>query len=138
MVSGTNANGGPAADMATHTVTLVGGTPPPIDPPPTDPTDPPNRKAVSAVYLYEKDQTNPPKPVLAALQTINANGSGIVTAAVDDDVETGPGGTPAQYAKALEVARKAGLPCLVVTFSDGTLRTVPNPKTGADVTEAVK
>jgi hypothetical protein len=144
VVAGTNANGGAVADMTTHAVTLRGadGPPPPIDPPvvpPTDPTDPPTlKKAVSAVYFYEKDLTAPPKPVLSALQQINANGSGIVATALDDDVENGPGETPAQYAKALEIARKAGLPCLVVTFSDGTLRTVQNPKTEIDVTEAVK
>jgi len=141
VVAGTNSNGGPAAEMATHTVTLSGGLtpqPPPVVNPPPDPTVPPNRKPVSAVYLYEKDQTNPPKPVLAALQRINADGSGIVAAALDDDPENGPGQIPIQYVKPLEYARKAGLPCLVVTFSDGTLRTVPAPKTEADVTEALK
>jgi hypothetical protein len=53
VVAGTNSNGGPAADMATHTVTLSGGVTPPVVPPPitppvvppvvppTDPTQPP-------------------------------------------------------------------------------------------------
>ena len=38
IVSGTNANGGPMGDMATHTVTLLGATPPPPPPPGPDPT----------------------------------------------------------------------------------------------------
>jgi len=135
VVAGTNTNGGPAAEMATHTVSLSGGVAP-ADP--SDPSIPPTKKPVSAVYLYEKDQTNPPKSVLAALQKINADGSGVVAAALDDDVTDGGGDVPAQYAKALEYARKAGLPCLVVTFSDGTLRTVLQPETESDVTEALQ
>jgi len=139
VVAGTNSNGGAAAAMATHTVTLTGGAAPQPPPKPPDPTTPPTtRKPVSAVYLYEKDQTAPPKPVLAALQKLNSDGSGIVASALDDDVVNGPGAPPAQYAKALEYARKAGLPCLVVTFTDGTLRAVQDPKTAADVTEAMK
>lgn len=37
VVAGTNANGGPAVEMATHTVTLLGPRPPPTPPVPTPP-----------------------------------------------------------------------------------------------------
>lgn len=52
VVSGTNANGGPAAEIARHTITLTGGQPPPPPPPPDDP----NPFAVPAAELQTAAQ----------------------------------------------------------------------------------
>lgn len=62
VVAGTNANGGPAADMATHTVTLRGGTipppiPPPVTPPPgPDPTTPPETTGVAYLVIVRRNE----------------------------------------------------------------------------------
>jgi hypothetical protein len=129
----------PPYGLALHRVE-VGGMSPPIDPPdpPTDPTKPPpSLKATAAVYVYEKDQTVPPRAVQAALQQLNAGGS-VVASAIDDDVVDGDGEIPDQYRSAIDIARKEGLPCLVVLAGDKILRTVGAPTTEQQVTEAVK
>jgi len=62
VVSGTNANGGPMADMATHTVTLLGPRPPPVPPqPPTpppgpDPPQPPETTGVAYLIIVRRNQ----------------------------------------------------------------------------------
>jgi hypothetical protein len=62
VVSGTNANGGPMADMATHTVTLLAPRPPPVPPvPPTpppgpDPPQPPETTGVAYVIVIRRNQ----------------------------------------------------------------------------------
>lgn len=53
VVSGTNSNGGPAVDMATHTVILRGPVPPPPEPPPDPPPPPPRPASVGAMILLE-------------------------------------------------------------------------------------
>lgn len=136
VVSGTNSNGGPAADMATHTVVLRAPNVPPPDPPP-DPTKPPLTKATAVTYVYEKDQHSPPRAVQAALDRLNTAGS-VVASIVEQDSTSGTGQVPAQYRAPLAAAKAAGLPCLVVTAGDQVLRVVPNPQTEADVSEALK
>ncbi len=141
VVSGTNANGGAAADMATHAVTLAGATPPTPPDPPTDPTDPtkppPSLKATAAVYVWEKDQAQVPRGVAQALQAINAGGS-VVATEFERDTVNGTGQTPAQYRAALDAAIKVGIPCLVVLAGDRVIRTVKAPTTVDQVQEAVK
>jgi hypothetical protein len=141
VVAGTNANGGPAADMATHQVTLSGGLTPPITPPvdlPTDPTQPPlTRKPTAVTYVYEKDQNLCPRPVAAALQSLNAAG-GIVASDFDKDVVDGTGAVPDQYRVALDAAIKVGLPALVVQSGAAVIRVVKDPKTAEQVAEAIK
>lgn len=136
VVAGTNANGGAAAEMATHTVQLTGGITPP--PPPPDPTDPPLPSPATAVtYVYEKDQSTPPRPVQAALDRLSASGS-VVASIFEQDATSGSGSVPAQYRAALAAAKAAGLPCLVVTAGDQVLRVVKDPQTEQHVLEAVK
>jgi len=134
VVSGTNPNGGPAAAMAQHTVTLLGPRPPPI----TDPTKPPPQQATGAVYIFEKDLHQVPRPVSAALNRLNLERESFVAAELDQDVIAGSGQAPAQYQAALAAAKAAGLPALVVLGPSGVLRVVRDPKTEADVMEAVR
>jgi hypothetical protein len=141
IVSGTDSAGGPAADMATHTVVLRGAEVPPPPPPdePTDPTKPPPQPQATAVtYIYEKDQHNPPRAVQAALDRLNAAGSGIVASVFEQDTTSGTGQVPAQYRAQLQAAKSAGLPCLVVVAGDQVLRVVKDPKTADEVLEALK
>lgn len=133
----------PPYGLALHRVE-IGGTapsPPPLDPddpnPPPPPPDP-SRKPIRVTLVYEKDLTSTPRPVASALQKLNADGSGIVASEFDDDTVDGTGQVPDQYKTALAEAAKAGLPALVVEFSDGTTRTVKDPKTAEHVAEAVK
>jgi hypothetical protein len=145
VVSGTNANGGPMADMATHTVTLLGPRPPPVvvTPPVVIPIDPPDvppvvtpTKVDRVTYIYEKDKTNVPRPVAQALQQLNADG--IVATEFEQDTTTGTGGVPAQYSKSLAAAKQAGLPCLVVEGGGEIIRVVSNPTTMEAVIEAAQ
>lgn len=141
IVSGTTAAGGPAADMATHTVVLRGADVPPPPPPddPTDPTKPPPTKKPTAVtYLYEKDQSDPPRAVQAALDRLNADGSGIVASVFEQDTTNGTGQVPAQYRVQSQAAKAVGLPCLIVVAGDQVLRVVKDPKTADEVAEALK
>lgn len=62
VVSGTNANGGPAAAMAQHTVTLLGPRPPPLGPTPNPtPTPTPTPGAVSRVVIIEESGDRTPE-----------------------------------------------------------------------------
>jgi hypothetical protein len=53
-------------------------------------------------------------------------------------VVDGDGEVPDQYAAAIEAARKAGLPALVIMAGGKVLRVVKAPTTAEQVTEAVK
>ena len=143
VVAGTNANGGAVAEMTTHSVVVFGGTSPGPAPDPgpgPDPTNPPlPTKPTAAVYIYEKDRSNPPRAVQAALDRLNQDdGSGIVGSIFEQDATTGAGQVPSQYRAQLQAAKAAGLPCLVVSAGDQVLRVVADPQTEADVLEAVK
>ena len=136
VVAGTNSNSGPAAAMATHTVTLIGPSSPPVVV--VDPTDPPlTLRPTAATYIYEKDQSNPPREVQSAISQLNESGS-LVASVFEQDTVDGDGEVPDQYRAALTAAQAAGLPCLVVLAGDLVLRVVRDPKTVADVLEAVK
>jgi len=135
VVAGTNQNGGPAADMATHTVTLRGSDPPP-KPPPDDPPVTPT-KIDRVTYVYEKDETAVPREVGAALTKISQAGT-IFATEFERDGKTGLDEIPVQYRIALEAALKAGLPCLVVQSGDTVVRTVKAPRTEAEVMEALR
>jgi hypothetical protein len=96
-------------------------------------------KPTAAVYIYEKDRSNPPRAVQAALDRLNQDdGSGIVGIIFEQDATTGAGQVPSQYRAQLQAAKAAGLPCLVVSAGDQVLRVVADPQTEADVLEAVK
>ena len=93
-------------------------------------------KVSAVVYVFEKDDTAVPNPVKSAINTLNRHG--IVSTLFEDDVVDGTGQVPAQYASALEAARKSGLPCLVVLANGSVLRVVKNPQNESDVLDSVK
>jgi hypothetical protein len=109
---------------------------PPVVPDPIDPPLP--QKVTAAIYVYEKDQTSPPRPVQSAIDRLNAGGSGIVGSLFEQDSTTGTGTVPAQYREALTAARAAGLPVLVVMSGQTVLRVVKDPQTAEQIAEAVK
>jgi hypothetical protein len=80
-------------------------------------------------YVYEKDQSSPPRDVQAALRGLNE--VGILATALDDDARTGDGSVPEQYKIALAAA-EGKVPCLVVQAGDKVLRVIENP-TAEDV-----
>lgn len=115
----------------------VGAAPPP--PPPDNPSDPPSSpgKISRVTYVYEKDQNFPPKPVASALQRLNAT-TGILASEFEEDSTSGVQAVPAQYRAAVEAARKAGLPALVVEGDGAVIRVVKSPQTEADVMGAIQ
>jgi hypothetical protein len=114
---------------------VAGIVPPPIDP--DKPVDP-SLKVTRATYIYEKDNNTIPRAVVKALQQLNADGSGIVATEFEQNTTDGNGEVPDQYKIALEAAKKAGLPCLIVQAGDTVKKTVKDPKTTAEVLEACK
>lgn len=93
-------------------------------------------KANRAVYVYEKDESPVPTGVTVAMDKLNR--AGIVANLYEADTTDGDGDVPTQFAAALEAAKTAGLPALVVLSGTSVLRVVPAPATDAAVLEAVK
>ena len=90
-------------------------------------------------YVYEKDNTIIPKPVAYALQKLNEDETaGILASEFEQNTTDGNGEIPDQYKIALETAKEAGLPALVVQSGDRVVKVVKNPTTEEHVTEAVK
>lgn len=102
----------------------------PIAPPP------PTVKATAATFVYEKDEHAVPAAVRAALDKLNREKK-IVATIFDDDVTDGTGEVPEQYRTALDEAKKAGLPALVVTNGNDVVKVVKSPTTMEQVLEAV-
>ena len=129
VAAGTNTNGGPEVDVATHDLLIKarGSTTP------TDPTLPPSptTKVTRVVYLYEKDNNPIPRQVEAALQKLNETG-GVVANALEIDAAS----NSSQYKKAVE-AGKDKLPCVVFENSDGVVKVISNP-TPDDIAGALK
>lgn len=113
------------------TFTVEGEEPP--DPP--DPPDPPNPAETRVTLVYEKDQTQIPPEVAAALMELNEKG--VMATEYEDDNKTGTGQIPEQYKIALQAARERGLPCLVVETPQGVV-VVHDPQDSSDVLDAVK
>ena len=92
----------------------------------------------AATYVYEKDQSGGVPPgVQFALREINQAGK-ISAAAIEADVVDSTGNTPRQYKIAVEAAKAAGLPALVVQAGEKVAQTVSAPLTSEQVMEAVK
>ena len=93
-------------------------------------------KATAATYIYEKDTTTIPVPVLSALNKLNRERK-IVATAFEQDTVDGSGETPEQYKIPLAAAKEAGLPSLVVTADKAVLAVVKSPATEEAVIGAV-
>lgn len=89
-----------------------------------------------STYVYEKDQSGGVPPgVQFALREINAAGK-IAAASIEVDVKDSTGNTPPQYKVAVESAKTAGLPALIVQAGDKVVKTVSAPETTEQVFEA--
>jgi hypothetical protein len=84
----------------------------PAPKPPVVVVEPPKPKADRVVYVYEKDDTAPSIEVMAMLDKLNR--AGIQATDIDDDVVDGDGEMPDQYKVAIDAARLAGLPAIVL------------------------
>lgn len=92
-------------------------------------------KATAVTYVYEKDSTTIPPPVLAALDKLNRRG--IIANPFEQNTTDGTGDVPEQYKIPLAAAKEAGLPSLVVTAGPKVLKVVKAPLTEEAVLEAV-
>lgn len=106
----------------------------PVLPAPARPTV--EAPATAAVYVYEKDSHAIPAGVTVGLDRLNRERK-VVANLVEADTTNGGGDVPAQFRAALDAARKAGLPALVVLSGSTVVRVVPAPPTEAAVMEAV-
>lgn len=115
---------------------VVVGDPPKPNPPP-GPIDPAPSKVDRVTYVYEKSLHPILPEVSAALSKLNTE-QGILATVFEQDSKDGDGNIPDQYKIALEAARKAGLPCLVVQSGTTVYKVKQSPKTATDVMEAIK
>lgn len=115
---------------------LLGGVPLPAIPWTVPPIVAPSAPATGAVYVYEKDESPVPVGVTVALNRLNRE-QRIAATLLEADTTNGTGVVPAQFKPALDAAKAAGLPCLVVVAGSTVLRVVPAPATEAAVMEAV-
>ncbi|MEY3205030.1 MAG: hypothetical protein RLZZ21_1361 [Planctomycetota bacterium] len=84
----------------------------------------------AAVYVYEKDASAIPTGVTVGINRLNRERQ-IVATLMEDDTTDGHGDVPDQYREALDAARKAGMPALVV-LSGSTVLSVLRAPTDAD------
>lgn len=117
--------------LAAALAAFWGGAPGPVVP-----VAPPPVKVTSVTYVYEKDSTAIPPPVLSGLNKLNREG--VLATTFEQDTVDGTGETPSQYKAPLSAAKAAGLPSLVATAGEVIVRTVKDPKTEAAVIEAAK
>jgi hypothetical protein len=95
------------------------------------------QKATAVTYVYEKDVTAVPVPVLVAINRLNREKK-VVASHFEEDTTDGDEQVPDQYRVPLKAAQDAGLPSLVVTAGEKVLKVVKDPKTEQQVMEAVE
>lgn len=131
-VSVTKITGKYPAKAGQTVVEVAGEVKPP--PKPDDPPVDPNQKRIDRVtYVFEKDQTNTPKPVAFALHRLNTEYENVIASEFEEDTVDGSGEVPDQYKIALEAARKAGLPALVIQAGATVVKVLKAPTTEAEV-----
>ena len=86
-------------------------------------------------YVYEKDEGAVPRPISYSLAELNKLG-GIIATELEVDPETGLGGIPTQDKIAVDAAKTAGLPALVVQQGEKVVNVAKSPQTVADVAAA--
>jgi len=79
--------------------------------------------ATAATYVYEKDDGMPNSAVMVGLDRLNREKK-IRATLFEDDTVDGDGQVPDQYKVALEAAKAAGLPALVVTNGEKVVNVV--------------
>ena len=105
---------------------------------PGDPATPvPNSEITAVVYVYEKDNGEPPSSVRVALDRLNRERK-ILATTFEDDSTDGDGQVPDQYKAPLAAAKEYRLPVLVLMKQSGPPAVIQAPKTEQEVWEAVK
>lgn len=92
----------------------------------------PTPSNAAVTYVYEKDQGEPSSGVMAGLNRINREKK-LKATIFEEDTLDGSGQVPDQYKTALDAARAAGLPALVVTAGEKVVNVVKNPTTAEQV-----
>jgi hypothetical protein len=95
------------------------------------------QKATAVTYVYEKDVTAVPVPVLVAINRLNREKK-VVASHFEVDTKDGDEQVPDQYKVPKAAAEEVGLPALVVTAGEKVLAVVKDPKTTEQVLEAVE
>lgn len=102
------------------------------------PTPGPEPSQVTRVtYVYEKNEGGVPPGVSFALREINEAGE-VIAAAIEQDITDASGSTPPQHSNAVTVAKRVGLPVLIVEGSGGTVLGFAKVTNEEQVREAVQ
>ena len=107
----------------------------PSTPEPPEVTTPVVAPADLVVFVYESSEAPLTSDAIGAANSLTA--SGIEVRMIDQDVVTGDGRQPAEVKAALEAAKNATLPALVVMGGGAVLTAVPLPATREAIVEAV-
>ena len=110
-------------------------TPSPAPAPAPGPVSP--STVTAAVYVYEKDESAIPVGVTAGINKLNRDKK-ITASLFEKDTVDGTGNTPAQYKPALDAARAASIPALVVLSGTNVVKVVKSPKTEAEVLSSIQ
>lgn len=117
--------------------TVTWPTPSPLPAPGPVPA-PVNPSTITSItYVYEKDTGPVPPAVASALDRINREKK-IPATLFEEDTVDGTGKTPAQYKPALDAARAASIPSLVVLSGTAVVKVVKAPKAESDVLSSVQ
>lgn len=96
------------------------------------------QRIAGVALVYETDDTTPAMLAHAKRALDKLHERGLRTWNTDDDVMTGDGGGPKELERAIEAARKHGLPALVLVSADfGVVGVHSVPATEAEVLEVV-
>jgi hypothetical protein len=92
-------------------------------------------KVDRVTYVYEKDEGSVPRPISYALRKLNEQG--VASTELEVDPENGLGQIPTQDQIAVDAAKSAGLPALVVQSGLSVVKVVKSPTTVVHVADAV-
>ena len=94
----------------------------------------PSSEVDRVTYVYEKDDGAVPRPVSYALRKLNEQG--VIATELEVEPENGLGQIPTQDQIAVEAAKAAGLPALVVQAGASVVKVVKGPTTVVHVADA--
>lgn len=111
----------------------------PKKPDPKDPEDEEEEETdevTQVTYVYEKERAPVPNSIRLGLRRVQREG--ITAGEIDQDARTGDGNVPSQYKIAIDAAKEAGIPALVVQAGDKIVKVIQNPQDFNEVLEAIK
>lgn len=88
----------------------------------------PSTQIKAITYIFDKSKTAPPPGVVKGLDRLNREKK-IKATMLEDPSNNENGRVAKQYERALAAAKSAGMPVAVVEYTDGSTKTVADPRT---------